>query len=144
MRILTPVLVAFAFLLPCCGDDAAKAAEKAGEAKGTVEAGKEMLAKQAPQFEKVKTSISSLTSTLSGITDGPTAEKAKATLDGLATTLMTQLGDLSNLGKLADSLAAEKATLLKAPVDKIKSLLANADVKAKIGGVLEQLQALLK
>jgi hypothetical protein len=138
MRFLPPVLVACALLLPSCGDDAAKAAEKLGSAA------KELVAKQAPLFDKVKASIGTLTTTLSGITDGPTAEKAKATLEGLTGTLKTQLGDLGGLGKLADSLATEKAALLKAPIDKITGLLANADVKAKIGTVLDQLLALLK
>jgi hypothetical protein len=145
MRILTPVLFSFLFLIPACGDKAdASGTNLPDAAKGAVDAGKDMLSKQTPAFEQLKGSLTTLSTTLAGITDGATAEKAKGTLDGLVTSLKTQLGNLGTLGTLSDTLKTQKDALLKTINEKITSLLGNAAIKEKIGPVLEQLQNLLK
>jgi hypothetical protein len=130
MRTVTSlVLLASLCLLPACGD-------KADAAIGDI-------GKQTAAIEKVKTTLADVTKSLNGITDAATAEKAKTTLDGLATALKTQMADLGSLGKLSDALGTTKDSLVKGVQDQIAKLAGNAEIQKAIGPVLDKLKAAL-
>jgi hypothetical protein len=92
----------------------------------------------------LKGSLTTLGATLASVTDATTAEKAKSTLEGLVTTLKTQMADVARLGTLSAAQATQKTELLKPVLDKITSLLGDAAIKEKIGALLGQLQEVLK
>jgi len=120
------------FLLASCGD---KAAANTNTPSVDASALKDVKATTGAA-EKVSGTVAELMKTLSGITDGATAEKAKSALEGQAKTLGGQLGDL---GALKSSVEG----VLKPLMDKVNGLLGNADIKKAIGPVLEQLKGLL-
>lgn len=137
MRTILTLVLPVCFLFPACGDKAANAGvtdpmTMVGDAT-----------KQMASLDQLKATAGNLNATLGSITDGATAEKAKTTLENLVTGLKSQLGDLTSSGKLTDSIASTKDSLLKPVMDKVNSLLGNADIAAKIGPVLNQLKALL-
>ena len=68
--------------------------------------------------------------------------QAKSGLEGIVSTLKTQMGELGGLGKLDGALATMKDSLMKGAMEKVTGLMGNADITAKIGPVLEQLKGL--
>lgn len=136
MRTILSVVLPVCFLFSACGDKAANAATDAVNMVGDA-------TKQAAGLDQLKTTVADLTKTLGGITDGASAEKAKGTLEGLVSGLKGRLGDLTSMGKLTDSVASMKDSLLKPVMEKVTGLLGNADIAAKIGPVLNQLKGVL-
>jgi hypothetical protein len=136
MRNILPLVLPICLLLPACGDKAANAGTNILNSVGDA-------TKQAASLDKLKATVGSLTTTLGGITDGATAEKAKGALENLVGGLKGQLGELGNLGKLTDSLAGMKDGLLKPVMEKVTGLLGNADIAKSIGPVLNQLKGLV-
>ena len=146
MKFISSLLLLPLLLLPACGDKAANAAgnltEQANKAAGDVKAAVGDMAKQTAVVDKLKTTFTDLGKTLGGITDGATAEKAKTGLEGIVSTLKTQMGELGGLGKLEGALATAKDGLMKGAMEQVTKLMGNADITAKIGPVLEQLKGL--
>lgn len=136
MRILLSLVLPVCFLLPACGDKAANAGTNVLNSVGDA-------TKQVASLDKLKSTVSELTATLGSITDGATAEKAKGALENLVGGLKGQLGELANLGKLTDNVASMKDSLLKPVLEKVTSLLGNADIAKSIGPVLNQLKGLV-
>lgn len=136
MRYLTSLVLPVCFLLPACGEKAANAGTNMLNSVGDA-------TKQMASLDKLKSTITDLSKTLGGITDGATAEKAKGALENLIGGLKGQLGDLSGLGKLTDEVAGMKAGLLKPVAEQVTKLLGNADIAKAIGPVLNQLKGLV-
>ncbi len=135
MKIL-PFVVSSFLLVTACGEgakaaagDAANIANKAAEA-----------AKNMPAAAALASTWSDLSKTLSGITDGATAEKAKTGLTTIVETLKGQIGSLGGIAKATEGAGGD---VVKGITDQVKKLLANADVAKAIGPVLEQLQGLV-
>jgi hypothetical protein len=99
--------------------------------------------KQTENLNKLKTTLTSLGKSLAQVSDGATADKAKATLMGLVAPLQAQLAELSKLGDGDGSLVAMKDTLMKAATTQVNSLMSNAEVKKAVGPVLEQIKSAL-
>jgi hypothetical protein len=146
MKFISSLLLLPLLLVPACGDKAANAAgnmvDQAKNAAGDVKAAAGDMVKQTAVVDKLKTTFGELTKSLSGITDGATAEKAKGGLESIVSTLKTQMGELGGLGKLDGMLATAKDGLMKGAMDQVTKLMGNADITAKIGPVLEQLKGL--
>jgi hypothetical protein len=145
MKFISSLLLLPLLLLPACGDKAANAgnlADQANKVAGDVKAAAGDMAKQTAVVDKLKATFNDLGKTLGGITDGATAEKAKTGLEGIVSTLKTQMGELGGLGKLEGALATVKDGLMKGAMDQVTKLMGNADITAKIGPVLEQLKGL--
>ncbi|MBL9077638.1 MAG: hypothetical protein JNL08_09050 [Planctomycetes bacterium] len=136
MRNLLTVVLPLCLLFPACGENAAKAAETATSMLGDAQ-------KQLASLDAAKPVVGDLMQTLSGITDGKSAEAAKASLEKLTIGLKEQLGSLGDLGKLSGTLATTKDSLLKPVLDKVAGLLGNAEVAKAIGPVLTQLKGLI-
>lgn len=135
MKILPLIVSSFLFVAACgegakaAAGDAANLANKAAEA-----------AKSLPGAAAVASTWTDLSRTLSGITDGATAEKAKSGLTTIVDTLKGQIGSLGGIAKATEGVGGD---VVKGITEQVKKLLANADVAKAIGPVLEQLQGLV-
>lgn len=143
MKSIAYVIVSMLAFLPACGENA-----KAGETGGDSGAKSVMnqlgeAAGQVAAFDKLKGTLESLKSTLDGVTDGATAEKAKSTLEGIVGKLTEQMGALAKTGALTDNLAGVKDTLVKGAMEQVTKLIGNADVQKAIGPALDKLKAAL-
>lgn len=136
MKLPVLVLSSLLVLVPACGDKANAAMVEAQRAANQmVDATKNALGAQS--------TFGDLTKVLGGITDGVTADKAKAQLTKLVDTLKTQVGSLGGLSQFTSKLGAGADGLLKTATDQINKLVGNAEISKSIGPVLEQLKGLL-
>ncbi|MCU0866906.1 MAG: hypothetical protein MUC36_24235 [Planctomycetes bacterium] len=135
MKFISSLLLLPLLLVPACGDKASAAVDQ-------VKAAAADMTKAGPIMDKLKGTFGELGKTLGGITDGATAEKAKSGLEGIVSTLKTQMGELGGLGKLDGALTTVKDGLMKGAMDQVTKLMGNADITAKIGPVLENLKGL--
>lgn len=142
MRNYFPLVLTSLLLFSACGDKAANAAN-AGNAANAAAAAAGDAAKQIAAVDKLKAPVADAIKLLGTITDGASAEKAKAGLEGVVGSLKTHLSELGGLGKLGDAAMKAKDGLLKPVMDKVTGLLGNADITKAIGPVLEQLKGLL-
>lgn len=122
--------------LPACGDKAAAASADAGKLLNQAAAA----AKNLPALASATSTVTDLGKMLRGITDGATADKAKAELTSLVGTLKGQLGALGGITKVADG---GGLGVLEGALDQIGKLMSNPEVTKAIGPVLEQLKGLL-
>lgn len=129
--------------VPACGESA-KAGETGGETgmKSVLNQVGDV-ANQTAALDKLKGTLEGLTSTLGGITDGATAEKAKGALEGMVAKVSEQMGALGKLGALGGDMAGMKDKLIKGAMEQVTKLLGNADIQKSIGPVLEKLKAAL-
>lgn len=130
MSILKTTAVLAIFLFPACGDAGSEGSvlDKVGK-----------VAKQADVMGKLKGTLSSLQATLTGVTDGTTAQAAKGKLDGLIGPLKSQLGDLGGLSKLGSL----KDGAIKGVMGQVTRLLGNADINSVLGPILQKLKGAL-
>lgn len=135
--LVLPVLFLSFAALTACGEkasaamnDATRLAAEAADA-----------AKKLPAFAAASATVADLTKSLSGITDGATAAKAKAQLTALVDSLQQQVGALGGLDKLTASLG--NGDLMKGVTAQVTKLMGNADIAGSVGPVLEKLKALL-
>ena len=130
MKTLKTIAVLSLLLLPACG-------ESGGEGGVLDKVGN--VAKQADVMGKLKGTLSSLQATLTGVTDGKTAQAAKGKLEGLIAPLKSQLGDLGGLGKLGSL----KDGAIKTVMGQVTRLLGSADINSILGPVLQKLKGTL-
>ena len=136
MQLPVLVLSSLLCLVPACGEKAnAAMAEAQKAANQMVDATKNALGAQ--------TTFADLSQVLGGITDGASADQAKAQLTKLVETWKTQVGSLGGLSQFTSKLGAGADGLLKSAMGQVDKLVGNAEIKKSIGPVLEQLKAAL-
>lgn len=135
MKIL-PFVASLLLIVAACGERArAAGTEAANLANQAAEA-----AKKLPAVTALASTWGDLSTTLAGITDGVTAEKAKAGLATAVDTLKSQIGSLGGLTKATEGVGGDLVTGI---TEQVKKLLANPEVAKVLGPVLEQLQGLV-
>lgn len=145
--------LAFCSLVACSKESAAAgnnppAGESALGKANRLLGGAVDLQKQTAAATQLTGVLGDLQKTLGGITDGATAQGAKATLDTLVDKVKAAVGDLGGIQKLLDGAlgqaGASASGVVQSVLKQIDGLLANEQVKAAIGPVLDQLKGLLK
>jgi hypothetical protein len=143
------VVVPFLVLGSACGGKAEAGEAAAKDASNALKAATDLmgkasdLVKNVGTFDQVKSTFSNLTQSLQGVTDGASAEQAKAKLAEYVGQLKSQLGDGGTLAKWTASLGSAGDGVMKAVLDQVAKLSANPDVQKAIGPVLDQVKGLL-
>lgn len=138
MKLFSILTACSLLMLPACGDANAGTnklgdmMDKAGDTIGNAEVA-----------TRLKDTLGGLTTTLSGIADGKTAEAVKGKLGGLIDTLNQQLNQIGGIDKLTGMLGGMKDSLVGGLRTQIDKLAGNADVAKAIGPMLEKLQSTL-
>lgn len=127
------LLLPLLFVTPSCGGEAGAAGAGAMM---------EQAKKFAPLLDQVKGSFGSLTTALTGITDGASAEKAKGAIETAMTALKDPMAKIAEL-KLDAATLAPLAGLKTSAMGALTKLMDNKDVVGKIGPVLTSLKDML-
>ena len=118
--------------VPACGDNA-DASNKDGV--------KNMVGDLAGKGKELGTTLTGLAKTLTGITDGKTADGAKGQLSEMVGKI-EKMGS-GGLGKLTGMLSGGSEGIMKTVKDQITRLMGNADITKSIGPILTKLTGLL-
>jgi hypothetical protein len=137
------VLVSFLFLLSACSSESTPAPPPQAPADKSLMDKAGDLAKKVGNLDAIKKTCGELAASLKGVTDGPTAQKAKVKLGEITTSLRTQLGDGKTVSSWTDKLGSTGQNLLKAIQDQVTKLANNPQVQKEVGPVLAELKGLL-
>jgi hypothetical protein len=140
MRISLTV-VSFLFLMAACSDKTPAPPTSPPTDKSMMDKAGD-LARKVGSLDAIKQTCSDLAASLKGITDGPTATKAKGKLSEITGSLRTQL-DGKTVSNWTDKLGSTGQSMLKAMQDKVTKLAQDPEVQKAVGPVLAELKGLL-
>ena len=138
MKLSLPLTALPLLLFAACGDRA----DAASGGPSVLDRASQM-AKDLPGIVTAPATFDDLKSRLTSITDGPSAQRAKAGLEQIAATLQQHVDSVGGLPKWTENLGAAGDRLLRSAREQIDKLRQNPQVEPVLGPVLARLDALL-